>query len=100
MWRILFQQNPQLNAFQARFNPQSLWALRWAVFTGLIVVVIPAIVLVLAALLVGMCVYFILLTLARVGALFGMGMGIGQNENRPTPDDVGLRQNVRVMDDE
>jgi hypothetical protein len=96
MWRVFLQQNQKLGAFQARFNAQSAWALRWAVTASLLVVILPAIVLVLAAILIGLCVFFILSTIARIGALFGMG----GNESRPTSVDIGLRENVRVMKEE
>ncbi len=96
MWRVFVQQNRKLSAFQAGLNPQSVWALRWAVSIGLLVVILPAIVLVLAAFLVGLCVFLILSLVAKVMSLFGMKAG----ESRPTPQPLDLRENVRVMEEE
>ena len=96
MWRVFIQQNPRLNAFQARMNPHSIWAMRWAVTISLLVVILPAIVLVLAAMLVGLCVFFILSLVGKVMSLFGMG----GNESKPASEEAGLRQNVRVVEED
>lgn len=96
MWRVFIQQNQKLGAFQARLNPQSAWALRWAVTMGLLVVILPAIVLVLAAILVGVCVFFVLSLVGKIMAL----LGIGESESKPAAQPFDLRTNVRVMEEE
>ncbi len=97
MWQTDFRQSPIFIAWNRRLNSRQGWALRTAMLVAIVVVVIPCIVLVLAAMAIGMATFIVLSIIVKV-----MDVISPPRHESPlgaeTPD--VQRRNVRVIQDE
>lgn len=93
MWKVFIQQNRTFGPLYQRMSRHPSWVTRTAITCTLAVIVLPLITLIMLGLLVGIVTFFILAAIATVLGWFGV------NETSEEHSD-GVRQNVRVVDDE
>lgn len=93
MWRIIFSQHPLTAPWYRRLQGRPPWIIKSAVLIALLVLVIPLVVMVMTALIVGFAV-FAALTLAAGAAAFLRAL-VDRLLNGPAADG---RRNVRVLD--
>ena len=97
MWRVYVRNHPKLGPLFVRVEQKPGWVWKIAMLAAVITVVVPLMLLAMAALLVGLVVFITLGILASiissVTGLCGAGRSVPTND----PDE---RVNVRVMRDE
>ncbi len=87
-WNFNWQGNPVYSRWQHGLGGRPAWVTRAALTAGMLVIVVPLVLLTLAALLVGTLVFAVL---SAVAWLIGQFSGVG-----PRSDDG--RRNVRVIE--
>lgn len=90
-WKVFVQQDPRLSGMYQRVAGRPAWPARLAVLCAGAVIAIPLILLLLAALLVGMVVYFVG---SAIASILPDSAGEKPQSSRPADD---LRENVRVI---
>lgn len=90
-WQEYVRVHPTMGVWYERYRRRPSWVTRGALLAGALVIVVPLVVLTVAAVVIGMGVFFVLSALAWVAGLFS---GVGATQR--TPGDDG-RQNVRVI---
>jgi len=95
IWRLYFQQHPRLGPWFLRANQRHGWVTACALTAGALVVTVPLLLLVFAAILVGLVVFVTLATIVRI--ITGIRtLWAGQGQHRPPWSNDG-RRNVRVI---
>jgi len=100
MWRMYIKQHPSIGPWYARIERQPSWVVKAATIAALLVVVLPLLMLTLAAVLVGLCVFFLLAALLTilnlVGKLISGQYHLPSKSDKTDGRDDG-RRNVRVI---
>ena len=91
VWKAYIRQHPRFGGWYTRVERQPSWAVKSAVIAGVLVVVVPLVLLTLAAIAVAAAVFVVSSLIAWVLGLFGHPL------REPTVRDDG-RDNVRVID--
>lgn len=96
MWRVYIHQHPTLGPWYASVNRRPGWVTRTAVLAAVLVVVVPLLLLALAAVFVGL---FVFVTLGLVGQVVAV---VSDGWARATSGTQALwgrqgRRNVRVV---
>jgi len=95
MWRILLQQNPRFRSMHAQLGQHPAWVVRTAILCAVITLAIPMIVIIAAAMLVGLVVFVVLSLIAKLMSL----LGLSPTAEAPGEPTVDLRRNVRIVED-
>ena len=98
MWRILLQNNRMAQPFLATASKYPAWVMRTAFTAAAITIILPMIVIVLAGLLIGFTVFFVLSIIARIMQLLGLEPASQHGTSAPEQPVSDGRDNVRVMD--
>ena len=93
MWKTYVREHPQFGRWYVGVERQPSWVVKAAAIAGVLVIVVPVVLLTLAALVVAGLVFLVGSLLARILRLFGNPM----REPVRYPADDG-RENVRVID--
>lgn len=99
-WKVFIDQDPRLGAMHRRLTGRAAWPMLAAVGCGVLVLVVPVVLALLAGLTVGLVVYVIGSAIAKVGDLLtGGGSGGSASAERTVSPVSGndLRENVRVV---
>ncbi len=96
-WHVRFEEkvrrrHPRAGQWYAQINQQPGWVTKTALTLALLVVVVPIVILTLAAVCVGILALLILGTIARIARFFSNPFNAG---TKPRNDG---RQNVRVIE--
>ncbi len=96
-WHVRFEEevrrrHPGMGVWYTRISRQPGWVTKTAVFMAILIVVVPVVLLTLAAVLVGLACLVVLGLIARVGRFISCLLGGGWK----TRDDG--RRNVRVIE--
>ncbi len=96
-WHVRFEEevhrrHPGMGVWYTRISRQPGWVTRTAVFMALLIVVVPVVVLTLAAVFVGLACLLVLGLIARVGRFI---TGLLGGSAKPRNDG---RRNVRVIE--
>ena len=94
-WRVYVRGHPQFGPWYQRVESKPGWVWKAAITATLLVIVVPLILLTLAAVLVGVLVFACLGLVAAVMKLITGGLS-PRDPRTPSPHDG--RQNVRVID--
>lgn len=89
-WHEHIREHPTMGVWYERYRSRPSWVVRGALVAAVLVVVVPLVLLTLAAVIVGMLVFAALSLVASIGNLFGGGRDV-----KPSGDDG--RRNVRVI---
>lgn len=97
MWRSDIGQHPQFGIWYRRVQTQPSWVVKASLTLAALVVIVPLVMLALAALVVGVAAFLVLGVIANVVQAFQAAFGTSAGP-APMPRDSG-RINVRVIDE-
>lgn len=92
-WKTAFESDPRFGGLYRKVA-RPAWPTRAAIFSGLLVVTLPLLLVVLTGVLVAVLVYVAGNLLMKIGDLFTGGGGDGRTPPEPVDD---VRDNVRVI---
>lgn len=93
-WKVYVREHPQYGTWYRRVEGRPGWVWKWAVGAALLVIVVPLILITLAAVAVGALVFLVLGAVASVLRLFSSSP---RHILRPPSGNDG-RENVRIID--
>ena len=96
-WRVYVRDHPQYGRWYQRVEGRPGWVWKSAITAAVLIIIIPLVLLSLAAILVGVLVFLVLGLIASILRLFQPGNRSGQPPMSPRSADDG-RENVRIMD--
>ncbi len=96
MWKVYLRSHPRFGTWYTRVERQPGWVTRLALLAAVLVVVVPAVLLTLTALVVGLAVFIVLGVLAGIVRLV-RGVLTGQAGPSVPETQNGGRVNVRVI---
>ena len=97
MWRVFIQNHPRYGKWYARIDRQPNWVVKTAIAAAVLVVVVPLVLLTMAALVVGIAAFLVFCLIAGlIGAASRLFGGFGSSGDVATQDGDG-RINVRVI---
>lgn len=93
-WKVYVREHPKYGTWYRRVEGRPGWVWKWAIGAALLVIVVPLILITLAAVVVGTVVFVVLGFIASVLRLF---LPSDRPVKTPSNADAG-RENVRIID--
>lgn len=100
MWRVDPEEYPNLGRWYINIQRQPSWALKTALLAGALVIVVPLVVLAIAAIVVGVAVFFVMSLIAGLLRIVRDITSFGRPGDASNPQQTRQgdgRVNVRIM---